>query len=321
MQSVTNPTKRRGDFTVKQVRVFLAASQCSTFRQAASMVCLSHAAFANAILELEASLGEELFVRTRHGNQLSCAGVAFLPDALRLMDCYSTALASLGKWRDAQQCHFVLAGNNSIMPTVLRDLLDRFRANFETVSFEYEECTSQRVIESVRQGLANCGLCSVFAARPELHCTPLLEAPLGILCHPAYQLPESFSALHDLNGLSLLRFSDDSDVTQLLRLHPVSFDAYHGAPIVCNSLPAAYAMLQGGYVAAITSGIGATHVQAQGLRFIPLPDLLPKQTVNLVCKRDQPLNVHQIFMKRLTTSCAREAQWHPSVKVIPDHEL
>ncbi len=78
-------------------------------------------------------------------------------------------------------------------------------------------------------------------------------------------------------------------------------------------------MLQGGYVAAITSGFGATHPQAQGLRFIPLPDLLPKQTVSLICKRDQTTNVHQMFMKRLTTSCAREAHWHPSVKVILDH--
>ncbi|MFY8044402.1 MAG: LysR family transcriptional regulator, partial [Rhodoferax sp.] len=182
MMIFVNATKRRGDFTLKQVRVFLAASQRSTFRQAAPMVYLSHAAFASAIQELEASLGEELFVRTGHGNQLSIAGAAFLPDALRLMDCYNTALASLGKWRDAQQCHFVLAGNNSVMPTVLRDLLDRFRGNFQTGSFEYEECTSQRVIESVRQGLADCGLCSVFVARPELHCTPLLEAPLGLLC-------------------------------------------------------------------------------------------------------------------------------------------
>ena len=205
------------------------------------------------------------------------------------------------------------------MPAVLRDLLDQLRANFEALSLQYEECTSQQVIENVRNGRADCGLCSVFAAQPELNCTALLEAPLGLLFHPASELPESFCALHDLNGLSLLRFSDDSDVTQLLQLHTVSFDAYHAARIVCNGLPAAYAMLHGGYVAAITSGMGATHPQAQGLRFIPLPDLLPSLTVSLICKRDQPLNVHQVFMKQLTTSCVREAHWHSSVKVILDH--
>lgn len=313
MKSVTGATDRMGDITLKQVRGFLAASRCSTFRQAAPLVFLSHAAFASAIQELEASLGEKLFVRTSHGNQLSSAGAAFLPHAQRLMDCYNAALASLVKWRNAGQSRFVLAGSRIVMPNVLPALLGRLHTNFEDLSLIYEDSTSQQVIDSVLQGRADCGICTVLSEQPELHCTPLLQAPLGLLSHPDFALPARIGALKDLGGISLARYGDDSVITQLLQLHGASFDAYHASRVVCTNIPAAYAMVQGGHVAAVTSGIGATHPQAQGLRFTPLPGLLPTLSVSLISRCDTPFNDQQALMKELTRVSVLQAQWHPSV--------
>lgn len=315
MKSVTGATDRMGDITLKQVRGFLAASRCSTFRQAAPLVFLSHAAFAHAIQELEAALCEELFARTSQGNQLTSAGAAFLPHAQRLMDCHSAALASMVKWRHAGQSRFALAGSHIVMPTVLPALLGRLHTNFKDLSLVYEEGTSGQVIDSVLQGRADCGVCTVLAEQPELHCTPLLQAPLGLLSHPDFALPASISCLQDLAGLRLVRYSADSVVTQLLQSHAASFKAYHHASVACTSMLAAYSLVQGGYAAAIMSGIGATHPQAQGIRYTPLPGLLPALCVSLVSRRDAPYSDQQALMRELTRVSVLQGLWHASVEI------
>ena len=313
MKSGFDAGHRMSDITLKQVRGFLAASQCATFRQAAPLVFLSYAAFASAIQELEASLGEELFVRTSHGNQLTGAGTAFLPHAQRLMDSYSAALACVVAWRSAEHNRFALAGCAIAMPTVLPTLLGQLHTNFEAPAFVYEDGTSQQVIDSVLQGRASSGVCTVLAEQPELHCTTLLQAPLGLLAHPNFALPASICTLADLNGVSLVRYSKDSVVTQLLELHAASFGAYHNARTVSTNVSAAYAMVQSGLVAAVTSGMGATHPQAQGMRFVPLPGLLPMLSVSLISRRGTVCNDQQALMKELTRVSVLNAQWHGSV--------
>ena len=76
---------RMGDITLKQIRGFLAASACSTFSRAATKVFLSQPAFSRVIQEIEAAVGEALFIRSSQGASLSDAGKAFLPHAQRLM--------------------------------------------------------------------------------------------------------------------------------------------------------------------------------------------------------------------------------------------
>lgn len=308
---------RMGDITLKQVRAFLAASECRTFSRAATKVFLSQPAFSRVIQELESSIGEELFIRSSQGNRLSNAGEVFLPHAQRLMVCYSATVAGMAKWRSTGHSQFILAAIHTIMPPVLPALLTSLQENFETPSLQFEDGTSQQVIASVLQGRADCGVCTVLgdpADQPELHCTPLLQAPLGLLANPDFELPSSICSLTDLDGINLVRPGDDSVISQLLQLHAVRFDAYYASRVACSNMPAAYAMVQGGQVAVVTSGIGATHPQAQGLRFVPLPGLLPTLSVSLISKRDTPFDAQRALMKELTRHCVLEVQWHPSVE-------
>jgi DNA-binding transcriptional LysR family regulator len=302
-----------GDITLKQVRGFLAANQCSSFRQAAPLVFLSHAAFFRVIQELESALGEALFIRSGHGIKLSAAGEAFLPHAQRLMACYSATLVGMAKWRAASKGHFVLAGSRIIMPSVMPTLLSRMRNNVNAPSLLFEEGTSQQVIASVLQGHADCGLCNLLVDEPELNCVTLLSSPLGILASPDFAWPASICTLADLDGINLARYSDASVVSQVLQQHATRFAAYYNSRIMCDHMAAAYAMVQDGQVAAITSGVGASHPQARGLRFVPLPDLLPALSVSLISKRDTPLSDQQTLLTELTRVCVLEASWHASV--------
>ena len=307
---------RMGDITLKQIRGFLAASACSTFSRAATKVFLSQPAFSRVIQELESSIGEELFIRSSQGTRLSSTGEAFLPHAERLMACFSATVAGMTKRRSAGQGQFVLAGSPIVMPSVLPMLLNRLRTNFEAPSLQYEDGSSQQVIASVLQGRADCGVCTALgvpADQPGLHYTPLLQAPLGLLVSPDFELPASIGSLADLDGINLVRHGDDSVISQLMHLHAVRFDAYYASRLVCSNIPAAYALVQGTRVAAIESGFGATHPQVAGLRFVPLPGLLPMLSVSLISKRDAPFDDQRALMKELTRVCVLGAQWHASV--------
>jgi DNA-binding transcriptional LysR family regulator len=306
---------RMGDITLKQVRGFLAGSACTTFKRAAQQVFLSQAAFCRAIQELESSVGEELFVRSSHGIKLSSAGEAFLPYAQRLMNSYDAVEAGMDKWRAAGRGQLMLAGSHIVMSAVLPMLFSRLHANIETTTLMFESCTSQQVLASVLQGRADCGVCNMLVNQPDLHCVNLLQAPLGLLFNPNFALPASICTLADLKNVKLVRFGDDSIISQLLQRHAPAFDAYHAAHVVCSNMSSAYAMVQDAQVAVVTSGIGATHPQAKGLQFVPLPDLLPFISVNLITRRDAHLDDQQALMKELTRVCVLEAPWHPSVEL------
>ena len=303
-----------GDITLKQVRGFLAANQCNSFRQAAPLVFLSHAAFFRVIQELESALGEELFTRSCHGIKLSGAGEAFLPHAQRLMTCYSATLMGMAKWRVAGRGHFVVAGTRIIMPSVMPTLLSRLRDNLDAPSFLFEEATSQQVISSVLKGHADCGLCNLLVVEPELNCVTLLNSPLGILASPDFAWPASICTLADLDDINLARYSDESVISQAFQQQATRFDAYYNSRIMCDHMAASYAMVQDGQVAAITSGVGASHPQARGLRFVPLPGLLPMLTVSLINKRDVLFDDQQALMKELIRVCVLGAPWHASVE-------
>ena len=307
---------RMGGITLKQVRGFLAASACSTFSQAAPQVFLSQPAFCRLIQELEAAVGEALFVRSSQGTRLSSAGKAFLPHAERLMACFSATVAGMAKWRSAGQGQFVLAGIHVVMPLVLPMLLSRLQENFESPTLQFEGGTSKQVIASVLQGRADCGICTVLGDphdQPELHCTPLLQAPLGLLANPDFALPARICSLADLKGVKLARYSDDSVISRLLQSHATAFDAYYASHMVCTNISAAYALVRGGEVAAVASGFGSNHPQAAGLRFVPLPGLLPTLSVSLISKRDATFDDQRALMKELTRVCVLGAQWHASV--------
>lgn len=308
--------ERMGDITFKQVRCFLAASASSSFCQAAKQVFLSQPAFCRVIQELESSVGEDLFTRSNLGIKLSTAGAALLPHAQRLMACYSTTVAAVTKRRSAEKSRFLLAGDHIVMAPVLPTLLGRLRTNFEAPSLLYEDGTKQQVIASVLQGHADCGVCIMLgdqADHPELQCTPLLNAFLGLLTSPDFALPSNIGSLADLDAINLVRYDDDTAISQLLQLGAERFDAYYASSVVCNDISAAYAMVQHGQVAAVASGIGASHPQARGLRFMPLPGLRPTISVSLISRRDVRLDDQRALMKELTRVCVLEAQWHPSV--------
>ena len=71
--------------TIRQVEFFVAVSDASSFRQAAARMRVSQPTVTHQILALEASLGLQLFERSRAGTAITPAGRELIPNARRVL--------------------------------------------------------------------------------------------------------------------------------------------------------------------------------------------------------------------------------------------
>ncbi|MGF6741111.1 LysR substrate-binding domain-containing protein [Paraburkholderia atlantica] len=70
---------------LKLLRAFVTVAEQRHFGHAADHLCVSQPALSKQIVALESSLGARLFVRGRHGAELTAFGEAFLADAIALI--------------------------------------------------------------------------------------------------------------------------------------------------------------------------------------------------------------------------------------------
>ena len=83
------------DLDLAQVRAFVVAAEQLHFGRAAAKLFLTQQALSKRIQRLEQTLGEQLFLRSHHGVQLSEAGRRFLPHARELLATADTATAAI----------------------------------------------------------------------------------------------------------------------------------------------------------------------------------------------------------------------------------
>jgi DNA-binding transcriptional LysR family regulator len=304
---------RMHNITVKQVRFFLVAVECKNLSRAAQQVFQAQSAFSRCIQDLEEELGEKVFKRSHSGVSLTEAGQAFLPYAHKLLAAHSDAVLGLDNWRANRSGKLILAGSNAVMPMVLPTLLERLRIEFDQPSIELQDGSSAQVIASVLASRSSLGICAVTSQQPELQCIPLLDVPLGLIVGEHCTLPASIQTLDDLNGVPMLRFCDDAVITQTLRAHGIAFDAYFKSTVVSSGVPISFPLVRGKNMAMVASGIGATHPQADGLKFVPLPGLLPSAQVSLIYRKDAGFDPHQHILREVVRDSVLATDWHPTV--------
>lgn len=298
--------------TVLQVKAFVAVAAAKNFSEAAKNLGQTQPALSRRITDLEATLQEALFVRSKQGVELSEAGRALLTHATRVLACYEGMFLFMANYRK----DLVIAGTESVMSNVPPTLVQRLEAEFGAVRVRFESGSSDEIQRKVREGRACVGVCAAITEHPELRYTPLLDAPLGFIFNPAFGLPHQAHALSDLKDLPLIRFSDAAFIPTLLRHHGVEWEAYSQSGIVVDGVSQACGVVRAAPLATLVTGVGASGAQVRGLCFVPLPLLLPSVTICLVSRRDSPFDARLEILKTLVADSVLSAQWHPSVRLL-----
>ncbi len=313
-----SPWKGSGDvpedssLSFRQVSAFLAVVEHGNLAGAAAHLHLSTSSLSRVIRDLEQTLGVALLERTPKGIRPNAAGLAFMPHAQHLARCYASMVTLSTECADHR---IVVACTNVVLPQVLPRLLERRPPALEGASLELKELPSHRIREQVAGGDVDLGLMLVSERGGDPGLVPLLQAPLGLLASPAVALPSPMSTAQDLAGLPFARLADDKLVPQTLRANGAGLEAYFAAPVAVNSMSALFLAISEGQLVTIVSAIAASSPMACGLRFVPLPHLLPSLCL---CSGRSPLRSHpsvHLWEAALRAS-VHAVDWRPEVSVL-----
>ena len=169
-----------GEFTLRQLRYFVAAAATGTTQAAAAEMYVSQSAMSSAIAELEASLGTQLFVRRRgKGLGLTDTGRSLLPMARELLADADDLRAVAQHLQGDLEGALTIACFDVLAPSLLPRLLRGFSERYPMVELDFIDGNRQELATALETGRAEVAIMfeaavtpamtSAVAARPEPH--------------------------------------------------------------------------------------------------------------------------------------------------------
>lgn len=161
--------------TPKQVKAFVAVSECRSFADACSILHLSQPALSMAIKNFEQAVGGKLLIRTTRTLSLSPEGQAFLPIAKRLLADWEMAFNDLHNLFAKHQGKLAIAAMPSFAATKLPEVLASFTRNYPNINVLIDDVVAEQVNERVLTGRTELGITFKPDDLSELDFVPLFK--------------------------------------------------------------------------------------------------------------------------------------------------
>ena len=174
------------NLTQRQLQLFTTTAATLNLSRAAERLHLSQPAFTRALQALEGQLGVRLFERSTRRMALTADGRRFLPAAQRLLDDLRHAVADLQGQGTGLSGRVAVALGSAVGGCVMPTALSAYGRAHPAVRVQLLDDNSQGITARVAQGEVDFGIGSVVGAAAGLVTQALLQAPLGLLAHPAH---------------------------------------------------------------------------------------------------------------------------------------
>jgi DNA-binding transcriptional LysR family regulator len=159
---------------LRHLRYFLAVAEELHFGRAAAGLNIAQPALSQQIRRLEDELGEMLFRRTTRAVELTAAGVALRPHAVRALAEVSEGSRAAARAARGEIGHltvgFIETASGALVPAAVR----RFRADRPDVGLTLRELGVDAQLEGLRAGTIDLGI-----VRPPIDATGLIAEPVA----------------------------------------------------------------------------------------------------------------------------------------------
>ena len=278
--SSNNSLETQG-LSLKVVQAFLALASERSFTKAARELHLTQSGLSRIIGGLENEVGEHLFSRATQSVLLTPAGEALIPHALRLAQCYQQALNFAGQ---PIRTSALLACSSMLVSDLLRHL-PQAGSGQARQNPRVHTMGSHKVLDAVRSGAADLGVCVIGVVPDDLCIEVLYRAPIGLLARPGVPLPHRVDNPTDLGSLTYARLSDEMVLPGHLRRMGVELPTYFNASVVCDSMTGLMSAIRSSACVSLVSEVAAHHTLANDLVFKPIPNSLPKMHLCIAYRR------------------------------------
>ncbi|HTO83732.1 MAG TPA: LysR substrate-binding domain-containing protein [Methylomirabilota bacterium] len=182
-------------FTIKQLRYFVAAAERASVTGAARAIHVSQPSISAAIAQLEERFELQLFVRHHaQGLSLTPAGRRFLLEARNLLGHAAELQQSARGMADELAGDLDIGCFITFAPLLMPALLRAFSARFPDITVRLHEDHTEALIQSLRGGRFDLALTYDLNLGPDVTFEPLAEVPLHVVLPPRHRLARAAAA-------------------------------------------------------------------------------------------------------------------------------
>lgn len=202
-----------------QIQGFLEVARRGNVSRASESLRITQPALTARLQALELELGQQLFIRTRRGVQLTDAGLAFLPYAEQAVSALASGIAEVSAVSEGGGGELAVAVAPQVSTYVLPHLLTRFAAGHPGVRLIVRTAHSEEIVEMVVRREVHAAL-GRQVRHPLVTYTPVYDDLLVLVCRPdaavAQAVPGWRAALADTPLILFDRASSYYELTTAL---------------------------------------------------------------------------------------------------------
>ncbi|MGD8105312.1 LysR family transcriptional regulator [Pantoea sp. FN0302] len=178
------------NYTLRQLRVFVAVAQHGSFSQAGQVIGLSQSAVSHSIKELEAEMGIRLLDRTTREVLLTSAGQLLANRLERLLEELNTTLLDARSFGQQRSGTVRVAASQTISAHLMPQCLAASQLNYPEIKVMLRDRPQQWVIQSVRDAEVDFGIVVGPLTAGEFTSQPILDEPFLLLCRQDDELAQ-----------------------------------------------------------------------------------------------------------------------------------
>ncbi|MDU6926039.1 LysR family transcriptional regulator [Franconibacter helveticus 513] len=170
------------NYTLRQLRVFVAVAQAGSFSRAGNLIGLSQSAVSHSIKELELQTGVRLLDRTTREVVLTEAGQQLAMRLQRLLDELNSTLRDVGRLGQQLSGTVRVAASQTISAHLMPQCIAEGKQLYPDIDFVLHDRPQQWVLESIRQGDVDFGIVIDPGPVNDLEWEVVLSEPFLLLC-------------------------------------------------------------------------------------------------------------------------------------------
>ena len=153
-------TRRPSDYRIDpfDLQLFTSVIEHGTITAAAQAMSLSLAAASARVKALEVRVGVKLLVRSKRGVVVTDAGQALARQARRVLSSLDALHVEVAAFGQGLRGSVRMLCNTSALAEALPQRIGRFLLEHPDIDLDLRELSSEAVLESLRQGVADVGI-------------------------------------------------------------------------------------------------------------------------------------------------------------------
>jgi LysR family transcriptional regulator, transcriptional activator of the cysJI operon len=273
-------------------RIFQAVSQNESFSKAAKDLYMTQSAVSQAISRLEKELDIQLFNRTSKGVALTPEGKLLHEHVQSALGMIQVAEDKLTEFKTLQTGQLRIGVGDTISRYFLLPYLELFHEKFPGVKLNILNRTTSEIINLIKSGKADVGICNLPVKDDQLEVIPCKEIQDTFVCGEKYkELAEKPIRLVDLMKQPLI-FLERKSNSRMFVENFLNERGYHVSPVFelgSYDLMLEFTKINLG-ISCVIKEFAKEYLDRGDLFEVELEEQLPKRSIGICYLKNVPLS-------------------------------